>query len=418
MLAGTPGVASTESRVYAIPTVKTWTRCLAAGAVALLAWRGAQVHDHRPLVPVRPPATRPGHVDSRALIHVHSNRSGDGRAELPEIVDAAIAAGVQVVYLTDHDTQGYALTHQEGWYRGVLVLAGIETRFFDTDHGYWGTGHMLILGAKDLPEPIGKMNWPEVIALGTRCGGLTFIAHATTPRVPWRGGTDGITGAEMINLFSGYDANPPWQLLGGALLSLLNPVYGARLISGGETGELAYFDAWAARQRMVGIGGADAHANIPISAHTQLAFPSMQSLFSVMSTHLVLRGALDPDTEHARAQVLAALREGRAYVSWDCLADPTGFAFVATDAAGEHEMGEEVRGDVTLRLTAPEVPGVHVRLLLDGLPVASAEGPSLSFSPVVPGAYRAEAWVRHSSAFFGLPEDDLWITSNPIYLRH
>ena len=386
-------------------------------ALPLAGWRFTVVAAHRPAAAVRP-AARPGRVDCRAIIHVHTHFSGDGRAELPEIVDAARACGVTLVWLTDHDTQGYALTHQEGWQGDVLVLSGIETKFWDVEANVWGTGHLLILGAHDLPEPLGKRGWRDAAELAAAHGGLSIIAHAATARVPWKGGDDGISGAEMLNLFAGYDGASTLEVLGGALLSLANPDYGARVITGGPTGELAWFDAVARRRRLVGIGGADAHANIAVNDRIKIPFPSMKSLFAAMSTHLVLDRPLDPKLEVARAQAMAAVAAGHAYVARDGLADPTGFSFTARAGAVEHEMGAEVHGGpLEFAVRAPEVAGLKLRVVRDGEPVAEGSGPGLAYTAREPGAYRAEAWLRTTGAFFGVPTDELWITSNPVWLR-
>lgn len=87
-------------------------------------------------------------------LHVHSNHS-DGRESVAQVIDEAVAAGLSVMALTDHDTTaGWAEAESLARSRGLGFVPGIEvttrTRTVDADGNTRGFGvHMLAY----LPDP-------------------------------------------------------------------------------------------------------------------------------------------------------------------------------------------------------------------------------------------------------------------------
>ena len=71
--------------------------------------------------------------DLTCVIHLHSTYS-DGTGTVPQIARAAEKAGVDVVFLTDHDTLAAKDNGEEGWYGNALVLVGEEVSPTDRDH--------------------------------------------------------------------------------------------------------------------------------------------------------------------------------------------------------------------------------------------------------------------------------------------
>jgi hypothetical protein len=119
---------------------------------------------------------------------------------------------------------------------------------------------------------------------------------------------------------------------------------------------------------------------------------------------------LSGDLDHDRAQVYAALREGRCYLAMDAVAPARGFAFWAEGSAGALVMGNEGEaGEWVLRAQLPRP--ASLRLLRDGAEVASVRGAELSHSAEGPGVYRVEARLPAHG------RERTWILSNPIYLR-
>ena len=93
-------------------------------------------------------------VASKIYLHVHSNHS-DGRESVAEVIDEAVAAGLSVMALTDHDTTaGWAEAEALCRANGLGFVPGIEvttrTRMVDADGNTRGFGvHMLAY----LPDP-------------------------------------------------------------------------------------------------------------------------------------------------------------------------------------------------------------------------------------------------------------------------
>jgi hypothetical protein len=102
---------------------------------------------------------------------------------------------------------------------------------------------------------------------------------------------------------------------------------------------------------------------------------------------------------------------GRVYVSFEWVADPTGFNFQAVRGPDVFEMGSEVPlgSGVTLRAVAP-LPS-RFRLIRDGREVHSVLGRAYEHPVKEPGIYRLEVWLNLAES------PQIWILSNPIYVR-
>jgi hypothetical protein len=135
-------------------------------------------------------------------------------------------------------------------------------------------------------------------------------------------------------------------------------------------------------------------------AHT---FDPYEVSFGYVNTHVLAPEVTEP-------ALFDALKQGRAYVSFDWIADPSGFRYFATAAGKTAEMGSDVRVSErpTLRVQL-DLP-CQIRLLRNGQEVQRADGKELKFEVKEPGVYRTEAWVRLGE------EERPWIYSNPVYV--
>ena len=117
------------------------------------------------------------------------------------------------------------------------------------------------------------------------------------------------------------------------------------------------------------------------------------------------------------ATLLAALRRGRSYISFDLFGDATGFRFTAESGGERRVMGDEIAlpadGGVRLAVRSP-VRG-RIRILLDG--ETAREERDANASELVAdrrGVYRVEVYLDQ----LGAPlMENPWIVSNPIYVR-
>jgi len=342
--------------------------------------------------------------DYTGCIHIHSTYS-DGHSAVPAILDAAREAGLDFLVLTDHATLAAQEAGLEGWHDGVLLDVGAELEA--DDH------HCIALGLHDLEGVLHCTRAEELFeAIGGQ-GGLAFVVHPRPVhkplfhvRVP--GWSDW-----HINSFHGIEI---WPYLHDWIrdLHLWNFLSHYRRpdawVTGPDPGVLARWDEVGRRRRVVGIGSLDNHAKrFPFRRWGPALleiFPHRDALRTVR-THVL---SPDPFSGVAASDLLrlhALLAQGRCYVSYDFLADATGFRFGGDLGGKAVPMGDEIAAGKTVRFHIHCPQDADLRLLRDGVPLASAHGRDLSAESSRAGVYRVEAFLS------GRP----WIFSNPIYLR-
>lgn len=345
-------------------------------------------------------------IDLACLIHVHSTFS-DGTATVPEIVEAAAAAGADVVLLTDHDSLEAARQGFEGWHGRVLLLVGHEvtTR----------RGHLLAFGLEREIQHQG-MSEVEICNAVQARGGFGFAAHpfsrgGVVPSIirphPWSAVEECRSlGIELWSLVT--DAAERWRSPGAALRFLRHP---EASLDGPPHEHFARWDRLCAQRRVPAIGGLDAHqSGFRIGGKVLSPMPHKR-YFGLLRTHVLVDTPPSGELAADREAVYGALRQGRCYLAADALAPSSGFQFWGQDSHGTTvTMGSEAgTGRWTLQSRAPR--SASLRLLCDGRPVAETRGRSLDYQACQPGAYRVEASVSEGG------RQRPWIVSNPIYLR-
>lgn len=357
------------------------------------------------------PATRRAWRDLCGALHVHSTYS-DGAGDIPTVMRAACAAGVDFVLLTDHNTQRPLRDGWEARYDDKpLLLIGTEVT---VEHGAF-------LLALDMPpewEPTRDVTPQEGVDVVNARGGLPLVSLPFDVKHPWRDwNVTGYAGLEVVNLstLARRHINIP-------SLAWLLPRYrrhGAvdvlRTLMTRPDQALARWDALLAEGRqMVGIAALDAHALMKIGKK-KYPIPSYEDSFRATATHVLLPATA---AENDRRAIYAALRAGRCYMAYDCLGDPTGFTFTAVSGDQEAVMGERIAesGVVQFRARVEGSRRVLLRLLRDGRIVAASDDGQLSVETRAPGVYRIEAYQyarRVGPVFVGARP---WLFSNPIYL--
>ena len=342
------------------------------------------------------------------LLHVHSTYS-DGTATVPELLDAARAAGADVVVLTDHDTTQAARDGWEGWHDGVLLVVGHEV----SPRG----GHLLAFetGAE---VPHRGRSEAEICREVARRGGFGIAAHPFSEgsrmsrRIgrphPWRAlAAPGCVGIELWSLAT--DVAEGWASPAAAWRSLRRP---EQSVDGPPERHLRLWDRLCAQRRVVAVGGLDAlQPGLRIAGRVRSIMPHRR-WFGMLRTQVVLDRAPGGDSGEDRAAVLAALRAGRCYLARVDLGATTGFSFQARSPAGAcARMGEQVAADDCRRLCMTVPAPATLRLLCDGQLVAAADADRLEHEARRPGAYRAEVLLAAHGA------TRRWIVTNPIYLR-
>jgi hypothetical protein len=380
-----------------------------------------------------------GFDDVRTLLHVHSELSHDSRGTLEEIVTDAKAAGVRVILFTEHPSNDvdYFLEGHRGVVDGVLLIPGAETEGF------------LAFPRRSIQAQ--KTESPQAFAdLVMSTGGLAFVSHLEE-RMDWM--IDRVTGMEIYNTHADFKDEKRFV---AALLSPLSfvtisnslkqypqEVFGALLDYPADY--LRRYDELCLRARQTGVAANDAHHNqaYRVRLHddgivqledalgtvvTRLDLSTLGPLgalaagresgdvlfeldldpyvrsFRHVSTHLLLR-------ETTEKQVWEALSEGRAYVSFDWLADPTGFVYEAVRSGEKWHIGSELPMADGLRLRAEAPLEGRFKLIRDGAAIFDQVSTKIDYLVKGPGVYRVEVWLSVAG------EERPWILSNPIYVR-
>lgn len=347
-------------------------------------------------------------------LHVHTPYS-DGEGSHAEVADAALLAGLDFVVFTDHNVwldgiEGYYGDEARGY---VLLLSGEEvhdrTRLPQCNHVLaFGTGREMAPHAHALPALI------EAIA---DAGGMSFIAHPDDravewlgePEIPWHDRyAEGFTGLEIWNFMSRFKDYV--QVRSEAIRNVFRP---EEVMVGPSPRTLDLWDQLLELgERIVGIGGADAHGTrVRMGPLAHTVFP-YDFLFNCVNTHILTKSPLLGELQHDRDQLYRALREGRAFIGYDIPGSTRGFRFTAQGQNTSAIMGETIRlgHGVTLQALAPA--RARIKIVRHG-DVVAEEHNTENLTHVVrePGAYRAEVWRSYHGA------ERTWILSNPIYIE-
>ncbi|MBI3948235.1 MAG: CehA/McbA family metallohydrolase [Armatimonadetes bacterium] len=392
------------------------------------------------LLLVAPAAAAPYYAHPGA-VHMHTVYS-DGSGTFQNLAAAAQAAGLSYIITSDHNTLEPLRDGHQRYWGSVLVLVGTE---ISTD-----AGHLL---AMDLPADFewGTRDPQLVIDRVNAAGGFSVLAHPVSERWPWLDWrVRGYAGMEVINLASLMDADlravTQIQLPARTLSRLVDLAQRylrdpdgvmTRFTDNTVDADRTRWDALLRRgQQVAGTAGVDAHARIPAGV-TVFHVPTYQEAFESVQTYAVTLAPLRGEAEADRREIYRAYRNGRLFLAYPRVAPAPEFRFTAHEAGREATVGQPIRLEERVRLIveAPGHPRPVIRLLRDGVEVASAEADRLEWTVTRPGAYRVEVYAsQRAGRLFDirrglrLPRVDEilrarrrelrpWILSNPIYVR-
>ncbi|MEW6080193.1 MAG: hypothetical protein AB1576_00075 [Bacillota bacterium] len=332
------------------------------------------------------------------MIHVHTVHSGDSSATLEHIDSSALWGRAVFVIVTDHDTM--EMKDQEGWRGHYLLLVGEEVSPRRGDH-------YLALRVR---EPIASSLGPqEVIDEVKRQGGLGFIEHPHfqgnlafgASESPWRDwSVKGFNGMSIFNFTT------DWGVRLTHFKFLLFRVFPFLAVDMPNPKTIQQWDLLNRERRVVGIGTMDAHRWVKRIRGKDVEAHPFRYCFRSVRTHVLLPSGFTGDVQRDAGMIYEALEQGRCYVANDYLRDSQGFRF--STASGD-PMGSVTTAPARFEVTVPAWG--RIRLLRDGLPIATAWGRSLTFNAGEAGAYRVEVSTWHRYRL------KPWVFSNPIYVR-
>ncbi len=357
----------------------------------------------------RAAAADTGLKEFAGVFHVHSSLGGHSPGTLEEIVRAAKAERLDFVVMTEHPQPGLdtAAATLRGAHDGVLFIGGSELVASD--------GARLFV-APGITTPAQNLPLRELVDRAGAEQRLAVVGYPEEARSPLPQGFDGVevynlyTNARRINyasmLFDGL-----WSYWGRPELLF------ARFYER-PSENLRRWDEYNASGagRAYAFAGNDAHANVGWAWRDKggkkvfdFKLDPYERSFRLVRTHVLL----GPDEPLDEPHLLAALRRGSFYVSFDVFGDPNGFRFRAEGAGMGGEVTLPPAGEVNLKVTLPA--RARTVFYRDGQAVQEvSDSLRADLAARQKGVYRVEVYPdRLGSLLEGRP----WIISNPIFVR-
>jgi hypothetical protein len=215
------------------------------------------------------PAKRAGWL--RGDLHCHTLFS-DGDSWPVEMLEAASAAGLDFLGVTDHNNVAHHAAYGPGGHGDPLVIPGVEVTTYGGHWNAWGTDRWW-----EFREP-DSAAVERTMRAAMRSGALVSICHPKPFGPPWDYSNDG--GFHAIEVWNG-----PWPQLNAVSLT-------------------RWDDLLRRGVRCAALGGSDTHY-----LHRSDVAPRHADSIGTPTTWAQVEGQPTVDS------VLAALREGRSFVS-------------------------------------------------------------------------------------------------------
>jgi hypothetical protein len=388
-----------------------------------------------------------GYDDVRAVLHAHADDSSHTGGTRAELLAAAKRTGVRIVMLADHvrPPRDFIDDSWRGMRDGVLFIPGAESEGF------------LVHPQRSIVTAGTEKRWKtrdEYVRLVRAGGGNIFLSHVEE-KEDWPTGE--LDGLEIYNHHADFaDEREFAAWLRGSftdpdrlrhieqlLARFPTELFGA--MQDYPERAIAKWDRDLLSHRLTGVAANDCHHNqvftiraagqdtieigvigeppraVPAAqvargaamlqgradgeVIARLDFDPYERSLSYVTTHLLV-------SEVSEASVRQALKQSRAYVAHDWLADPTGFAFIAErDGRRAGVIGDDVRLVRGLRLRAAAAAAGRFRLFHNGRPIREADSDRIAFDVTEEGVYRVEVWLEVDG------EQRPWIYSNPIRIE-
>lgn len=377
------------------------------------------------------------YIDYRANLHVHSAFSHDSRGTIEEIVAAAKRAGTDILMFNEHpaDHYDFYVDGHRGVRDGVLLIPGAEMKGF------------LVFPRMSMKAFSGaeKQELSNLVRLRE---GLTFVSHLEE-RMDWQ--IQGVTGCEIYNTHADFKTekrllasmkNPLWLIQAKTMFDRY-PQESLSALLDYPSDYLQRWDTLCQIHPHTGVSANDAHQNVGLVVRwvdnkvrledalgekllemDSAVYAAVQKIpKDVVDGQELLRIQLDPyacSLRHVGTHLLMkdlteesvweALNSGRAFVSFDWLANAKGFDFALWNQDQRQEMGSQVRWEQRAEFRAVAPHPVQWRLIRNGTLIHESDGETFQYIPESDGNYRIEAWLTIGS------EKHIWILSNPIYV--
>ena len=350
-------------------------------------------------------------ADYKGVIHVHTAIGGHSTGSFNELVGAARENNLAFVVMTEHtsglfDTSALTL---RGAHQNVLFVGGNEVNAKNDER-------FLVLDGFAAADALKQTDTPEFLQKVRNENKLAFITYPEN-FASWNADFDGV---EVFSLYTnGKQMSIPFFLFDALWSFRAYPELTIADYFKRPDANLKRFDELTANRKATLFAGSDAHSNL--GAHLfgddaggkliNLKFDRYATIFRLVRTHVLIK----KDEPLTQETLLAALKNGRAFIGFDVLGDASGFAFTAENGAETKTMGDEIGASENLILKAAAPQAARFVIFRNGEKVSEATGNAEIVFPVKEtGTYRAEVYLDR----LGAPFDRMpWIISNPIYVK-
>lgn len=375
------------------------------------------------IIPIELVSDHPvGYHDYRGVFNVHTQLS-TGTGTYQEIIAEAQEAGLDFISFSDLNIFEKP-SHFAGYHNNLLTFVDgeysyLNSRLFNffatTDEHLQGVGRSQVFFS-DLLQSTEK----------AKESGLFILAHPSKRGYAWSGEIPpGLDGIELINLKQIWQeawlkrsASFFWSLL---IYPFNDRLAFIRLVEEPEA-ELKLFDSLANERPTIAIAGSAAEARFLFGKNPFFRFPSYQTLFGIVSNHVLLKSELTGNAKDDSEKISQAIRDGQFYLSFDLLANPKGFnALVVSKQGKEHGIGSRIPWEkgMSISITLPHKPRVPFDVVVykDGEVMMVSNSKESLFALPGPGVYRVKVRVIPT---FPLPDGKRWVPwiyTNAFYIR-
>lgn len=358
------------------------------------------------------PQGEQAYTDYRGVLHVHSSLGGHSTGSLEEIIRAARMNELNFVIMTEHPSKELDTAEMtlKGVHGGTLFVAGSEVST--------ASGDRLLIVPATGKQGAGVPGTQPLIDAETSRGSLTFIAYPQEFKT-WD--ASGYTGIEVYNLYTNTRRVNYFLLFFDGLWSYrAYPELMFTTFYEQPAEALAKWDEQLAKTsfRPVGVAGNDAHSNVGLSLGDatgkklfEVKLDPYERSFRLVRNHVLI----EKEKPLSQESLLAALRDGHSYISFDLFCDAEGFTYTAENRVMKRIVGDEIGLEDGVRLRVGTPVKSRIVLIKDGQRILEEKDTTgREFTVDQRGAYRVEVYLDQLGASF---HDRPWIITNPIYVR-
>lgn len=352
------------------------------------------------------------YADYRGVIHVHSSLGGHSTGSLEEIIRAAKLNALNFVIMTEHPSKELNTAEMtlKGMHDGTLFVAGSELSTASGDR------FLLVPGSGDALS--GTQSSQQFLDQEKAKGSMAFVAY---PQEFHGWDATGYAGVEVYNLYTNTRKINYFLLFFDGLWAYRSyPELMFTTFYERPTQALAKWDDEIRKKnlRLVALAGNDAHSNVGLSLGDatgkklfEIKLDPYERSFRTVRNHVLIEKEKPFNDE----SLLAALRDGHSYISFDLFCDATGFTYTAENRVMKRIVGDEIGLEDGVRLRVGTPVKSRIVLIKDGERIAEEKQTTgKEFSVDQRGAYRVEVYLDQLGASF---HDRPWIITNPIYVR-